>query len=87
MTLLFHIRFVMKNLQKLDLSFISFLGPNALCQLVAKLPNIKSINFQMTPVTDQVSFISCARINNFAPFRLIRSLLNLQIFFKHRKSL
>lgn len=54
MTLLFHIRFVMKNLQKLDLSFISFLGPNALCQLVAKLPNIKSINFQMTPVTDQV---------------------------------
>ena len=71
MTLLFLIRVAMKNLQKLDLSFISFLGPNALCQLVAKLPNIKSINFQMTPVTDQVSSISCVKINNFAPLFLL----------------
>lgn len=43
-----------QNLQRLDLSYISYLGPDLLCRLVSKLPRVKYINFQMTPVTDQV---------------------------------
>lgn len=48
--------FNLQNLLKLDLSYISYLGPNLLVKLVSKLPRIKSINFRMTPVTDQVQF-------------------------------
>ncbi|XP_057376371.1 uncharacterized protein LOC130697487 [Daphnia carinata] len=43
-----------QNLQRLDLSYISYLGPDLLCRLVAKLPFLKYINFQMTPINDQV---------------------------------
>ncbi|XP_046442838.1 uncharacterized protein LOC124193184 [Daphnia pulex] len=43
-----------QNLQRLDLSYISYLGPDLLSQLVAKLPSLKYINFQMTPITDSV---------------------------------
>ena len=54
--------FFMQNLQQLDLSYISFLGPDLLCRLVRNLPHVKSLNLQMTPVTDQVkkkSFQKC----------------------------
>ena len=46
--------FHLQNLQRLEVTYLSFIGPPLIVKIVHSLPHLRSLNLRMTPTTDEV---------------------------------